>query len=266
MGNALNYRLHGRAPYKAVAIHGGPGAPGSAFALAKGTGEIIGTIEPFQTEFSIHGQVEELAAQIECITNEPVFALGHSWGAWLVLLLAYKYPMLVQKGFLIGSGVLNQRYVNEISKRRLAMLSEEEAKEYHLTLETIESGTTTNLDGLLRKLQELTEKSDNYCIEQIAPDEKEILPSNANQYKSVWSEGAKLRSEGYFEKIALQISTPVRVIHGAQDPSPIKGVVEPLKGKITDLKWYELPRCGHYPWREKHAQNMFWEIIRTELK
>jgi enoyl-[acyl-carrier-protein] reductase (NADH) len=31
-----NYRRHGNAPFSAVVVHGGPGAPGSAFSFAAG--------------------------------------------------------------------------------------------------------------------------------------------------------------------------------------------------------------------------------------
>jgi len=261
----MNYRLHGITPYRAVAVHGGPGAPGSAYTLAKGIAEIIGTIEPFQTEYTVDGQVEELASQIRSITKEPVFAFGHSWGAWLVLLLTHKYPMLIRKSFLIGSGVTNAKYTNEITKRRIAALREEEANEYLSIIKMLEHTTSKNIDKLLERLRQLTEKSDNYCTEAIVQGDEELVPANANQYISVWNEGAKLRSEGHFERIASQIRKPIRVIQGEQDPSSIKGVIEPFEGKTPDFEWYELARCGHYPWKEKYAKHRFWEIIRDEM-
>jgi pimeloyl-ACP methyl ester carboxylesterase len=262
----LKYRLHGTKPYQAVAVHGGPGAPGSAYSLAKGLAEITGTLEPFQTKYSVDGQVDELAGQIRLITSEPVFAFGHSWGAWLVLLLTYKYPMLIRKSFLIGAGVMSSKYGDEIAKRRLASFTEKEATEYQQIIKELELDTAKDKSRLLRKLGKLTEKSDNYCVEAIIQDAKEMLPMDANQYISVWSEGAKLRSEGYFEKIALQINKPIRILHGANDPSPIKGIAEPLEGKIPDIRWYEIPRCGHYPWKEKYAKHMFWDILRKEIE
>jgi pimeloyl-ACP methyl ester carboxylesterase len=262
----LNYRLHGLAPYGAVAVHGGRGAPGSAYTLAKGLAAIVGTIEPFQTERTIDGQVDELAAQIRNITSDAVFVLGHSWGAWIVLLLTHRYPKLIQKAFLIGSGVISSKYINRIAERRIAAFAEEEAKEYHRIDEMLEMGTSMNPDGILRKLGELTEKSDSYCVEGIPENKESLIHIDGSQYLSVWNEGAKLRREGYFEQIASQLNRPIRVIHGAKDPSPIEGVVKPLQGRISDLKWYELPRCGHYPWKEKYARDQFWEIVRSEMK
>ncbi len=262
----MKYRLHGKAPYEAIAIHGGPGAPGSAYTLAKGLAAIAGTIEPFQTEHSIDAQVEGLASQIKKLTNKKVYVFGHSWGAWIAFLLAHQYPTLLIKCFLIGSGAISSKYGNEVTKRRLASFSEEEAREYHRISETLERGTAENLDGLLSKLRKLTEKSDNYCVEGTPQNEEKLLHIDGRQYLSVWNEGAKLRSEGYFEKIATHINLPIRVLHGDKDPSPLNGVVEPLEGRIADLKWYELPRCGHYPWKEKYAKERFWEIIRDEME
>jgi pimeloyl-ACP methyl ester carboxylesterase len=262
----LNYRLHGKAPYKAVAVHGGPGAPGSAYTLAKGLAAISGTIEPFQTAHTVDEQVDELASQIKGITNEQIYVLGHSWGAWIALLLTHRYPTLIIKCFLIGSGVISSNYANEIPKRRLAAFNEIEAEEYRRINEILDRGTSDNLDGLLIRLEKLTEKSDNYCVEAVPQNKEKLLNINESQYISVWKEGAKLRSEGYLEKIASNINRPVRVIHGANDPSPIEGVILPLEGKLADFKWYNLPRCGHYPWKEKHAKDSFWAIIRSEMQ
>lgn len=74
-----------------------------------------------------------------------------------------------------------------------------------------------------------------------------------------------MREEQHFRKIAPEVRTPIRVIHGENDPTPISGVVDPVKSEIADFKWYGIPKCGHDPWKEKYARSEFWRIVRAEL-
>ena len=65
-------RLYGNEPYKVVLVHGGPG--------------VIGSLKGFAKELSIRTDKGV----------EKVTLIGHSWGAWLVALLAEKYPEVVK--------------------------------------------------------------------------------------------------------------------------------------------------------------------------
>ena len=35
---------------------------------------------------------------------------------------------------------------------------------------------------------------------------------------------------------------------------------------IPQLVYRELPRCGHYPWHERHARGEFVSVVRDFLK
>jgi pimeloyl-ACP methyl ester carboxylesterase len=261
----MNCRLWGSKPYHAVAVHGGPGAPGSASSLAAGLSMVVGTIEPFQTATTVFGQVDELARQIEELTDEKVFAFGHSWGAWLVYLLAYRHPGLVRKAVLIGPGAFDARYLKEMTRRRLSRLSPVEAQEYWQIVRDFEGAAAHELDSLLARLGELAGKADAYDVEDIPENRDRPVGTNGSQYQSVWAEGAKLRKEGFFIGIADKIDPPVRIIHGLDDPTPIEGVIDPVKDRIRDLKWYGIPQCGHSPWKEKYGKERFWQIIADEM-
>lgn len=52
----MTVRVHGKKPYRAVVVHGGPGAIGSAAGLAKGLAEYCGVMEPLQSEHTVNGQ------------------------------------------------------------------------------------------------------------------------------------------------------------------------------------------------------------------
>ena len=90
-------RKYGRLPYKVAVVHGGPGAPGSAMPVAEGIGQHFGVLEALQSADSLEGQVEELAGQINEFGEPPIALIGHSWGAWLSLILTAGQPELVKK-------------------------------------------------------------------------------------------------------------------------------------------------------------------------
>ena len=261
----MNCRSYGKRPYLAVAVHGGPGAPGSASSLARMLSSIVGTLEPFQTASSVKSQVDELAAQIREYTQEPVILFGHSWGAWLSFLLAYSQPEMVRKVFLIGSGAFDASYVNEMESRRLSHMTAVEANEYNDITKLLSNVTDSGKDALLVRLGYLAGRADNFCVDDTTENNDDIVRVDGNQYDKVWPEGAELRKTGYFMRIASEIKAPIRIIHGADDPTPIEGVVKPLEGRVQDLKWYRLERCGHSPWKERYAKDEFWRIVKIDL-
>ncbi len=261
----MNCRLHGNKPYRAAIVHGGPGAPGSAFSLAKQLSAMIGTIEPFQTKMTVTDQVEELSAQIAEYAREPVYAFGHSWGAWLSYLLAYRHPEAVRKIFLIGSGAFESRFVDEMDNRRISRFNDVEANEYRTVIDNLSNAAGEEKDALLARLGKIAGKADNYCVDDIPENRDAVTRIDAAQYEAVWREGAQLRETGFLTRIGPSIKTPIRIIHGAYDPTPVKGVLLPLKGLIEDLKCYKIEKSGHEPWKERYGKEEFWRIVRLEL-
>ena len=67
-----NPRKYGRPPYKLAVLHGGPGALGDVAQLAHELGKICGTLEPFQTQLTIYGLVDELREIIQKNTTPPI--------------------------------------------------------------------------------------------------------------------------------------------------------------------------------------------------
>ena len=54
-------------------------------------------------------------------------------------------------------------------------------------------------------------------------------------------------------------------IQGDYDPHDISGVRPFLESCLRDVRFVVLPKCGHEPWRERHAHDRFYEILNTEL-
>lgn len=73
-------RKHGKEPYHIVVLHGGPGAAGSAFGLARWISKEFGVLEPMQSKYTIMELEEELMEQIEDNCSGKVILAGHSWG------------------------------------------------------------------------------------------------------------------------------------------------------------------------------------------
>ena len=90
-------RLYGKAPYKFVLVHGGPGAAGSLRGFAEELSQLseAGVVEAIQSQYSIDELIEELYCQIKENCAGRVSLIGHSWGAWLAVLLAERYPEAV---------------------------------------------------------------------------------------------------------------------------------------------------------------------------
>ena len=265
----MNFRKYGQPPYRFVVVHGGPGAPGSASSLARMLthhfGAIGGVIEPFQTADSVNGQVEELYRQITQNTNEPIYVLGHSWGAWLGYLLAYKHPEVVKKLFLIGAPAFAVKYLPELQTRRLAALSKEEQSEYLEIIEKLRVESPNN-DLLLQQLGALAEKADNYCVEASEENREALVEVNGNLYQKVWNEAATMREHGEFIRMAPMIQSPTVIIHGANDTTPMEGVVEPIKDLVKDFKYFKIEKSGHSPWKEKYGKELFFQIVFSECK
>jgi len=42
-------------------------------------------------------------------------------------------------------------------------------------------------------------------------------------------------------------------------------VIIPLAARLSCFRSHTLDRCGHYPWKERHAVGRFYEILWREL-
>ncbi len=259
-------RFYGDAPYRVAVIHGGPGAPGSVAAVARRLGATQGTLEPLQTKETMEGQIEELHDQLSAHAAQPLVLIGHSWGAWLALLVAARYPKLVAKLILVGSGPFLDRYVPQIGERRMSRLSPAEQAEFRQLLDALGRPETSGKDQLIAKLGSLVAKADEVDPVPDPLEESDRLPASGDQFQSVWAEAAQLRRSGELLVRAGQIECPVVAIHGENDPHPADGVREPLSEVLREFRFVLLDRCGHSPWRERHAAEPFYRELEQEIR
>ncbi len=255
-------RKHGKGPCHIVVLHGGPGAAGSAFGLARLISKKFGVLEPMQSKYTIMELEEELMAQIEENCSGKVILAGHSWGAWLAGLFAERFPDKVEKVILIGSGPLDEYYVSQIGERRKGNMSSEEAEEYDHILRQLEDGFGEK-DEYLQRLGEICDRADGYQEEDSLRDEADV---NGELHEKIWKEAAELRKSGKLLERFARIACPLVLIQGAVDPHPAAGVIQPLEDRNVDIKSYVLEKCGHTPWREKYAREEFARVLFSELE
>jgi pimeloyl-ACP methyl ester carboxylesterase len=245
-----NLRTYGSRPYDVVLLHGGPGAPGSLESIARRLSISFGILEPAILSLSVKGQLEELKSILEDNSSEPLFFIGHSWGAWLGLLFASEYPGMVRKLIIIGTPPVTEKYVPQIEETRLSRLTEKEKTEYTISLEQLNdlSYATGSLSpdfvALLTKT-DVCEALPNETIDSKFYDEV---------YRRVWEEASQMRSSG-----------KLIAIHGDFDPHPAEGVREPLTKILPNFRFNLIEKCGHYPWKERNGKDILYKIFYKEI-
>jgi pimeloyl-ACP methyl ester carboxylesterase len=258
----LELRKYGNAPLNVAVIHGGPGARGEMAAVARELAKTRGVLEPLQAALTIDGEVEELRRVLVENTVLPMILVGHSWGAWLSLLLAACYPALVSKLILVSSAPFNQEYAFGIDRMRLERLNTVEREEVGLLKAELDNPTFTgDKNILMERVGKLLSRSDSF----------DSLP-HANEtecrwdiFSAVWKQAVDMRRSGALLEMTKNIKCPVAAIHGDYDPHPAEGVRIPLSGALKDFRFFLLGKCGHVPWYERQASGGFYEILNKEI-
>ena len=256
-------RKYGTPLYKAAVLHGGPGAPGYMAPVARELSRKTGVLEPLQTKDSVDGQIEELKYQLMEHADRPVTLIGSSWGAVLALFLASRYPGLSNKLILVGSAVFDAQSSARIEKIRIERLNEKARKRLNEIESQLRTAASDKKDKFFEELGDLFTKTDKY--DPIDAEDETIMVQH-EIFRKVWPEFVELRDRpGYLKKEFSRINTSVTVIHGDYDPHPLEGIKPFLEDCISNISFYILLECGHYPWLERHARDRFFEILSAEL-
>ncbi len=253
------YRTHGKEPYKVVALHGGPGASGSLYDLCEEVGLKVGVIEILNQGLSIDEQVEEVFSVISSIEEQPVILLGHSWGAWLSIYYENAHPETVDKLILISSGPFETEYINHIEKTRTNRMTRKAKEKLSEHFVKINDEDEFQANEHFAKAGQLISKLDSYEVDHVDLDDKQQVDMKI--YQQVWGEASKKRETGELMNALKNVQCPIRVIHGDHDPHPVEGVKRPLQIEGLNVKCFVLSKCGHYPWRERHAKEAFYQNL-----
>ncbi|MCX6579797.1 MAG: alpha/beta hydrolase [Candidatus Aminicenantes bacterium] len=258
-----NLRTYGKAPFNAAVIHGGPGAAGEMAPVARELAPGGGVLEPLQTSASLEGQVEELKTVLEKCGDLPVALMGFSWGAWLSFILTAKYPGLVKKLVLIGSGGFEEKYAGKLHEIRLSRLGRGDRLEVEALGEVLERTVGLDQNASFARLGALFTKADAFdpVIYEAQPIEYRV-----DIFQGVWQDAVEMRRSGELLELGKRIECPVSAIHGDYDPHPAEGVQKPLSVILKNFRFILLKNCGHMPWIERQARDKFYEILKEENK
>lgn len=258
------YRRYGMGDPQLILVHGGPGAPGELRPLARILEQKgFSSLEALQSASTIEGQIEELKEQLELCEVEKCILLGYSWGAWLSILLAEKYPHLVSKLLLVSTPPFSEEEAKIISNRRMEKLGEEREKEVHTLFPLLESELYDVRQDAFRRLGLLFRESDAYSL---LTDKEYVLEYQVDIFRSVWQEAEKKRASGEIVERFGRLTQPLVFIHGSDDSHPSQAIIDLLKEMDIDAMYYEIPNCGHAPWLERFGQFRFLSIVEGELR
>ena len=90
---------HGTAPWRVLALHGGPAAVGDVAPHQRGSSD---------RPLSVAIHVQDLHEIIEAECDAPPVLVGHSWGAMLALAYAAEHPEATAGLALIGCGTFTE--------------------------------------------------------------------------------------------------------------------------------------------------------------
>jgi pimeloyl-ACP methyl ester carboxylesterase len=256
-----NLRTYGAEPYDVVLLHGGPGAPGTLESVGRRLSISFGVLEPLILSLSVEAQLAELHSIVLNHSSKPLFFIGHSWGAWLSVIYASRYPDLVKKVIMIGAPPFEEKYVQRIEETRLSRLTEAEKPLFNLALKQLIS-LSSGEEIFSPELVSFLTRTD---IFEALPGESITSGFYPAVYRNVWDEASQIRSTGKLMDYTKDTRCQLVAIHGDFDPHPFEGVKDPLGGAISNFRFNLIERCGHYPWKEKYGKDILYKIFYKEM-
>lgn len=261
---ALEVRRYGASGPKVVVLHGGPGARGSARGLARILESHFSVLEPLQRRagdapLTVERHVEDLA---EVAPRAAV--VGWSWGAMLGLSYAARYPDRVTALALVGCGTYAE-CDRQLYRVRLeaALGAEGRAQRDALQGAIASARDPAERDRLLAELGSLHAVANGF--ELIDADPEDLVDIDARGNQETWSDVLRLQEEGQEPAAFAAIRMPVLMLHGEDDPHPGEATCATLRRFLPQLEYVAFPRCGHEPWRERHAHVEFERVLRQWL-
>jgi pimeloyl-ACP methyl ester carboxylesterase len=264
MASPILLRRHGERGPTVVVLHGGPGAQGSAWGLARGLADDFTVLEPMQRRadglpLTVARHVEDLLALLDdACPDEPPSIVGHSWGAMLALAFAAAHPQRAAAIGLVGCGtfdpVARAALLHTIDRRmgvatRLGLAA--------LQLREDRDGALADSGSLIEPLHTWDGLARDPCEPAIICD--------AQGHQESWEDMIHQQEGGVYPAAFSAIRCPVLMIHGRYDPHPGPMIRETLERHLPQLAYRELGGCGHYPWRERRARSAFFSSLISWL-
>jgi len=258
----LHYRIYGNQGPMVFVLHGGPAAAGSAAPIARGLTGSFRVFEPWQRgsgneRLTVARHVADLHDLIQAHGQKSRYGLvGESWGAMLALAYAAAHPDAVSALALVGCGTFDRN----ARERMHRILEERFDKKLREQLNRLEREITDASERLRMRYELMHPLYDYDPIESdLIDDLTDSIDMRA--HKETWDDMLRLQAEGIYPAAFTSIDSPVLMLHGVYDPHPGRLIYDSLKPYIQQLEYRELDRCGHHPWKERHAREEFFLIL-----
>jgi pimeloyl-ACP methyl ester carboxylesterase len=121
-------------------------------------------------------------------------------------------------------------------------------------------------NALVRQRANLTMSIESYELIDGVDDASDALSYDGAANKETWNDALRLQRDGIEPQRFSRISCPVLMLHGHIDPHPGGGTRDLLRQFIPHLQYVEFEKCGHEPWKERHARDPFLKALLTWLR
>src|SRR5205823_1861128 len=132
-----------------------------------------------------------------------------------------KYPTYIQKLIMVGSGLFDVKYAENIMATSLSRLSKEKQSELNELMIKLDDDRNDS-DELFHKFGNIMKEAGSFDPIQLKPGE--VMKGQNHIFNKVWPEAAKIRETGELLAVGKIINCPVIAIHGDYDPHPYQGV------------------------------------------
>jgi pimeloyl-ACP methyl ester carboxylesterase len=262
----MEVRSYGGAGPIVIALHGGPGAPGSVGGLAAQLADSFRVLEPFQRSsgagpLTVARHIADLHELIKSRCNgEASTLIGHSWGAMLALAYAAAHPATSGPLVLIGCGTFDTR----ARERMRAIVEERMDSETRMRIEQLPD-QFWDFDERLAERGRLIAAlySCNLISEEAGGEVTGMTDMRAQE--ETWNDMIRLQEEEVYPAAFAAIKAPVIMLHGAEDPHPGRMIHRGLQVYLPQIEYREWERCGHYPWLEREVRDEFFQVMRDWL-
>ena len=255
-------RRYGHAGPLVLVLHGGPAAVGDVAPVAKGISGSFRAVEPWQrgsgeSPLTVARHISDLYnLSADLGEGSPVAILGHSWGAMLALCFAAEHPGNVGPIVLVGCGTFDQASRSTMQ----ATIEERMDDDVRARIRRVSADATDPANQFIQTFK-LTRHI--FDCDPIGPyaDKEECEPFDLRAHDETWRDMQRLQDDGTYPRAFAAIESPVLMIHGQYDPHPGKLIRDSLLPHLPQVEYHELDSCGHSPWIEKSARELFFSDV-----
>jgi proline iminopeptidase len=254
-----------------VILHGGPGLDHSYllphFAELANSYRLIffdqraagRSSVPDSTGISLNAFLEDIDAVRTAFGVKDMNLLGHSWGAFLAMQYAVRYPQNLKSLILVNPAAASNEdqaaYFAEMSVRRtredsLARAAMMQSSEFH-------AQHASAFEALMR-LSFKRMFADTHLLERL----QITLPSDfAFRSEMLRFLANDVASYDLYPQLK-SVETRALIVHGDYDPLPVERV-QKMHAALKNSQLVVIERCGHFPFIE--ARQRFVDAVRSFL-